>query len=506
MSFVHKSITIVLGTATAIAHLGLSGANGLALAAGVVGNPTAAKVGASIADPYLDPEKSNLMGVSPYYEDIKTILISKAVEAESAAVAENDPQLSEKASICLPYLRGLSPLFSYYSTDYEVNDSNAQSRLQDLIAYRKTIPAPCILPTAIFLAAMAMDKLAHVEPGLFGTSEAAPLADILIQELYSSSHLALLTPEERLRRGISWQSRDRQGNYLIFAEYRCSDQDAVKAMIYFDPNLPPFDLAAALIHEMDHLFRDKLFDWQTVKLSARDQTLWSEWQATLEAGFYQASLALNHREPHYLKIFGMIYGETKQVSGFQSTRDFSLYTRKGRLFSLLRESRAKTNSFDGSYSSFISNWLLGDGKVEVASVAPIQESILGTLPLIQSVYFPGLSWSPELPVDLQSGKFSQAETSPLAQVAAHDWVPDSWGLKGYGQQGIADLELFQDRLEHSTQACRDFQAAVRSGELKGFIGAEIPTESGVEGSGPGVEGSGPGMRFAVPCMRPSEGF
>ena len=74
--------------------------------------------------------------------------------------------------------------------------------------------------------------------------------------LVKNSVIEILDQKQRFALGGLWTKRFRsktQNSYLAIGGYDCN-----ATRIYIDPSMAPMDLGSILIHELDHLFRDKL--------------------------------------------------------------------------------------------------------------------------------------------------------------------------------------------------------------------------------------------------------
>jgi len=102
----------------------------------------------------------------------------------------------------------------------------------------------------------------------------------LASALHNQRKIRWLTVENRKKLGPSWLEK-KEGRFKVLGAYDCE-----KMVIYIDPNLRPFDVAAVLVHELDHLFRDK-FLVGTGGLSLKNFLLVDETLAAVQAGYIQ---------------------------------------------------------------------------------------------------------------------------------------------------------------------------------------------------------------------------
>ena len=106
--------------------------------------------------------------------------------------------------------------------------------------------------------------------------------------------------------------------------------------------------------------------------------------ATLEAGFYEASIALNHAQRHYNhSLFGYTITDIFD-SGFKNDLDLNLYRRNGNLYRTLRDSR----------SEYIKPGLLEFFKNRLDSID--SKHILESIGPVKMAYFPKTHWHSSL--------------------------------------------------------------------------------------------------------------
>ncbi len=158
----------------------------------------------------------------------------------------------------------------------------------------------------------------------------------------SPRYLRFIKPTLRNQKKGRWQETLEDGTPLILGAFDCTER-----AIYLDPSLPPLDLAGVFLHEMDHLFRDRFFDWPKAKMSIAAAVLLGESLAAMTAGYFQKvyslgfdedklkqplapQIGLNLYRPDgpFLKFFVAVFGSTAPASAFEFFQKFLLGSTK----------------------------------------------------------------------------------------------------------------------------------------------------------------------------------
>jgi len=90
-------------------------------------------------------------------------------------------------------------------------------------------------------------------PEEFGSK--TPWAADAVATLIRKNKLIFLTPENRRKLGGKWNELTPEGEYTSVGAYDC-----MTSIVYVDPTLRPLDFSITLIHELDHVYRDKFMD------------------------------------------------------------------------------------------------------------------------------------------------------------------------------------------------------------------------------------------------------
>lgn len=151
--------------------------------------------------------------------------------------------------------------------------------------------------------------------------------------------VSILTPTRRKDFGCVWTTAGQNYAYKAFGGFFCNT-----STIAIDPFLPPANLAASFIHEIDHLLRDKVGRIATSEDEVRELTIYDEALSSTLSAFLQLRLALwpkkfvQNRSWHW--SYEMTKRELDQIparGGYQLDFDNDLFLKNGPVFQISRE-------------------------------------------------------------------------------------------------------------------------------------------------------------------------
>ncbi len=327
------------------------------------------------------------------------------------------------------------------------------------------------------------------------------LAATVATALARDGKIKFITPEVRGQTRGLWQKRNSNGEHEILGGYDCQT-----STIFIDPTLAPFNLGATLVHELDHLFRDKYFDFSAQGLNAKTYLLMDELIASSHAGFLQKSL-------HFLSGYEIAndFIATK-IPGATMAKDMDLFQPQGNLeviWQNLADQRNEKNTLD--FNSFVQKTLQQDrfGQNEIGEI----------LKRVESAYFPGDQDSVSLSALLK--KISNLNISPFSRWLRGKSLSHGFDLgddlksrkdSGPRQLGAFALELVRDlrsRLSNSSASCQILhQKDFASTQLKFYIGAQLSPPNVLTPGSQGVMPSHGVMptRLLRPCLLNSPGL
>ena len=141
---------------------------------------------------------------------------------------------------------------NHIKEDLEEEVKRIKARLDEL--YRSDLAKDCFEPAAMAYILKSLGALGSQKVNSFQTESYR----LLLAFLYNHGYLEILTPGKRCNAGGLWNRKKEPENetldsdFIMYGAYICQN-----SVISIDPFQAPFDLAASLLHELDHLFRDK---------------------------------------------------------------------------------------------------------------------------------------------------------------------------------------------------------------------------------------------------------
>jgi len=309
--------------------------------------------------------------------------------------------------------------------------------------------------------------------------------------LGNQGKLVLLTPN--LRKSLQgndkksfWTKKDSRG-FEVIGGYECE-----RSIIYIDSNLRPFNVSATLVHELDHLFRDKYEEVDETK-TARLVTFVDELSATLHGLFVQKALATdplilrstyNRVDPemHVTKKFLWYtrYDNTYQNKK-QPPNDANLYAQNG-FFDQFWDSRGMTPF--SLYESFLKHWNITEGLTKnYPEYLPDLKILRSIMNVVSAGYFKNKSFIESTPVPTLSNPLSHAI-----------WSVDEpfSGMDGF----LFRLSSLTKKLDEPSNSCIAFGNSVTNGELDDYLGTGSSSDPGQ----PGNDGVRPSIPIK-PCLR-----
>jgi hypothetical protein len=341
--------------------------------------------------------------------------------------------------------------------------------------------------------------------------------------LHNRGLLETIDPADRPRWGPEWSERSADGlTYRLLGGYEC-----MSSRIHVDPTLRPFNLGASLIHEMDHLFRDKaspaydpakrdaLFSAPLISflnankrwkgMAAADETfasvLASLYQRLLSAiparfgdpGAYQvpADLLFFRKDGNMEALLSALGLETPEAFLARALAQDFRNPPPGSVWQLVRrEWDAIWGQVKGTF--FQPPPAAGDPSFEILDAPGFTTSLLW-----QSTYLRRMPWE-------------------FYDERAREWKPfslDETQASSARTRALLEPQLYIPFAIHAKVAapsamCQAYQEAVARGELEGYLGARLrvlPGEGGVKPGGvvkPGEGGVKPGEGGVKPTLRP----
>ena len=346
------------------------------------------------------------------------------------------------------------------------------------------------------------------------------------------------------------------GNRSMLGGYDCAN-----SAIYLDPSLPPMDLGATFLHELDHLFLDKQISVQALEKYYPSATKGIDWRAyvlddELVAILHGALIQkqMSNLVRNFTEVNLGLFDFTIPHRAYQLTNDLDLTSKKGILSSmddainflpvgvLLEMMTGQNQAFEK----------LGVVTTNVKSDSSgylwhrFDDTNLKVLDLINGPYFttnalsedeldtlnpmghgeeivPLVTW--QRSVGLTVKLLADNKNPPSAQMAGAYGLEDpahgSFALKGETDLFMSDGPVTQiviqnvDRLVSRiddilsltaapSQVCSLYLDAVSRGDLQGYIGTEIPLDALFQGGTGTLPGAG-GMRPGAGGMRPGAG-
>lgn len=337
--------------------------------------------------------------------------------------------------------------------------------------------------------------------GMQWSMDLRTLSDLFLS-LAKADAIRTLRPSLREAWGGVWKERDPSGRFRILGAYDC-----LTGKIYIEPTLAPWNLAAVIAHEADHIFRDKLGYEDAPEAYFRDGVpealLYDETLAAMHAGFTQLQLQRDKNRKRVSSV-GNLRGILLRPAGTgwsldinrgtyvlpRDEGDLDLYRERGGLFQLWKK---VVKSVGLATGELFQVFLRKVSDLAPKATLPILDRILMTL---QKGYFPSASdpignadhlraWiaRESAPDSLFSLGGVQIESSaPLSRTE----------LANVGKSSAKSaVDLLLSRLNAPSRGCRLIQSAILDGKAKGYIGQELGNGSHPEGSGGNrPEGSG----------------
>ena len=338
---------------------------------------------------------------------------------------------------------------------------------------------------------------------------------VLSGELEVTLAAAFLANQGKIRfLDDAWKSRS-DVNSRVRGAYDCAD-----SIIYLDPKLSPVNLAATLLHEMDHLFRDKFLDVELLRsefnLNSNGSAVdgWSSFLLMDEAlAIVQSTFQQRDLQLHQVTVpaFWPGGGRWHKVTPYQLKDDVTFFAKDGPLNQLYLSCPKWASAETSVLPNFLQTIFLrkdapmtcGKDALEAADREKIYESIFES-------YFPGAgSISPTTDENLSPTHHGMELGQLVSWVREHaiirtpardddpktshslcDDLNPGTCVTYRVDQFIDALSVLKTKIASSSPACDLYQQAVASGALNHYVGTQVgarPSTDGVRPLGPKVD-------------------
>lgn len=351
-----------------------------------------------------------------------------------------------------------------------------------------------------------MEHVAGSVSRVFTTPITEAALEYWVKLLLKQNRLTPLTSEYRAQLGGIWNEKKKE-RYVIYGAYDCAS-----TQIYYDPSLPPYDLASALFHEIGHLLRDKAqvfenqdpiftHDWDIEHdpvFSLEASIYLDELFSTLQGAYYQARLMRDRTKPD-------MYGKQgRWKRPLETEFDLTMTDPKGPLHQLLTEAFEIDTQFGpmgmypwnktAAFPRFIDTWIkiMQWGANSKASeknstsrfITTSSEAMNNILRKIIRAYGMNLNESEiKLWIDLIIYEYKLQNYQKYFDLLTIQTDPFTLTFSKHE----AILTKIKDR--SVTLSCSQSMTALKNGRLKSYLGSAL-VRPGVEGSRTnGVEGS-----------------
>jgi len=287
---------------------------------------------------------------------------------------------------------------------------------------------------------------------------------LMVILLANKNVIHFLTPELRHKMADGKKSlwtAQKNGDYLLSGVYRCQN-----SQIYLSSSLRPFNLAASLAHEIDHLYRDKtgfrfMWDWINNK-DVRSFVISDEILASLYGALYQRNLFLLDKE-----------------SG--STVD---YTTQGDEFNLFQKNGPLSQLMDFTHLRPPIPFFEFHGLIAQKKNDPwVKGKLCEVDKTIRAGYFAQIKGSCNLEGIFPKSTWFTTE-SYISQLRRLRRDP------GQFNNYLLELETWEEALVRPSPVCSAMIEAEDRGDLKDYIGSQLEDQGGHTGNS-GVK----------PCLR-----
>ncbi|OFZ19126.1 MAG: hypothetical protein A2X94_10290 [Bdellovibrionales bacterium GWB1_55_8] len=313
-----------------------------------------------------------------------------------------------------------------------------------------------------------------------------------LSALANANLLEPVTAEMRAELGGLWLKD-------ILGAYDCSE-----TRIFFEPFQTPVNLGVTLIHELDHLLRDKLFNLSRTMLRMRDSILLDESLASLH-GAYAGLRVTTELTYHRRWQWNPFQGVMETVHPFTFESDNNLYSKNGNLNKIWTAIPLDEGGFKHalSFIGFIRKTLVEYQMVsEYRNIFRVVEKTYfdGVAPRLSEMSFRTLS-------DFLSAHHTEVE--PMELWFKENRYHSSLDPKKR-KRFVSELSNPSSPVRRKSSSCELFERALANGELDDYLGNRL--KPGTEGVRPGTEGVRPGTEgvrpslTAQPCLKPSAEF
>ena len=328
----------------------------------------------------------------------------------------------------------------------------------------------------------------------------------------------------------------------ILGAYDCSN-----STLYLDPWLPPLDLGATLLHELDHLFLDKKFSKEALqaefanadgKINWRAYVLEDEFAAITHSAIAQREMYVLPRKYWQWTLWGSPYTFQWSKLPYQLDADLRLFSRDGAIASLelmfepgsdtetlLALATARNVEMTGKYTGLQFSKI---GSTDPDVLGRFDKAAARIIDIVNAPYF-GNSPLTDSDRSLLKADRHGLELTPLpAWIQAHDLsvsplIGDSTAKTGSlvftgptnyftsdnkpitriefsGMDALlSGIDEVITSMDRPTDVCKLYLDAISLGELDQYIGTQIQLDSAPDdGANPGAAGARPGAAGARP--------
>lgn len=313
----------------------------------------------------------------------------------------------------------------------------------------------------------------------------------MLTSLRDNGKLNPIGQAERSKLGENWskKSENDKDRYEILGGYDCSS-----SAIVYDITLPPLDMAAILVHELNHLVRDK-FGEHTPETEEEVfiEVFSDEFMASTLAGFSQLQKTTSN-----LRYRNPTGRDGVSVEGFPNLGDGTLFNRKsGNLRAIWKE--FLNASYKAKYEKlgYSEKW------------QPNFEGMLisrqvGLSDFVKILFSQNLSRTEELLNVIYEGYFPESDKLDTPNALEKMKLDSNIEATLLGKYSV---NLLEPLLSQPSTRCEQWKKFQSSPLLKKYVGKKLGIDrGGEEGIRPTKFGFLPAMDAFRPCVTPSNKF
>ncbi|MBX9769013.1 MAG: hypothetical protein K2X47_17190 [Bdellovibrionales bacterium] len=336
--------------------------------------------------------------------------------------------------------------------------------------------------------AYAAASVAFIEP------ISSPLLRLAVTYLNPKfERIDFLTLQKRNEMGCLWTKPGKLHTHQIYGAYMCRQRK-----ILVDPTLPPINLGASVIHELDHLLRDAKSPLLDVDKLLRDWITYDEVMASALAAFLQARLDFSIpilRQANFRVFQSDIPLSNRKNFGYRLSFDKTLYAHEGPI-KKIAEAYLRSRILD-PYDFMMLSGLLPCSFRHASGSPNIDRLWLDVFNGVYKGYFSGsrdLGTSSQfLPFDPSSNYQTKTQCLNVAPILGLYHSQDLPGFMSLSADDLffSTLRETETQLQSATFSCLMFERSAKS--LESGIGdyagvCKDPIRTGNEGVRTGNEG------------------